>query len=65
MNDLLSDKQKAWAAFIIGTLTQSIAIVAAIITDGDTRAILFVVSGIAGSIGAGLGVYKIKNQPSL
>lgn len=63
MNNLLSDKQKAWAAFIIGTLTQAIAIVAAIITDGSTREILFVISGIAGSVGAGLGVYGIKNQP--
>ena len=58
----LTSNEKAWAAFVIGTLVASINIVAAVLTVGTAQVVLLVIGGIVGTIGNGLGVYQITNS---
>lgn len=61
MTNLLSDKQKAWAGFIIGFLSQVCSIIAAVLTEGTTKVVLLTAGGILGTLGVMLGVYKTTN----
>lgn len=63
---MLTGNEKAWAAFIIGTIVQSLDIVIAYIPpDQSYRVYLLVIVGIVGTIGQGLGVYQIMNTPKV
>lgn len=63
MNALLSDKQKAWAGFIVSLLSYTCAAVAAVLAEGVVKTVLLVIGGIIGTAGVYLGVYKTTNKP--
>jgi len=65
MNSLLSEKQKMWMAVLIGIISQSIAIVAAVLTEGTTKTVLLVIGAIVGVIGSAFGVYKVVNKATV
>jgi hypothetical protein len=58
----LTNNEKAWAAFAIGTIVAAINIVAAVMTAGTAQIVLLAIGGIVGTIGNGLGVYQITNS---
>jgi hypothetical protein len=61
---MLTGNEKAWAAFIIGTIVQSLAIVTSMlpVDVGTVKIYLLVITGIVGTIGQGLGVYQVSNS---
>lgn len=65
---MLTGNEKAWSAFIIGTVVQSLDIVISFLpVDADLQTVritLLVIVGVVGTIGQGLGVYQISNTPA-
>lgn len=65
---MMTGNEKAWSAFIIGTIVQSLDIVISFLpVDADLQTVritLLVIVGVVGTIGQGLGVYQISNTPA-
>jgi len=58
---LISGNEKAWAAFVIGSIVQSLNIVVSYLPDTSPKTTLTIICAIVGTIGQGLGVYQIAN----
>lgn len=64
---MLTGSEKAWAAFVIGVVVQSLDVVLSYLPqtpDLQTiRMTLLIIVGVVGTIGVGLGVYQVPNTP--
>ena len=65
---MLTGSEKAWAAFVIGAVVQSLDVVLSYLpqtADLQTiRMTLLIIVGVVGTIGVGLGVYQVPNTPT-
>lgn len=61
----LTTNAKAWAGFVISLLLSILTAVSQMLTDGTTKNVLLVVGVALTSIGTGLGVYQVTNQPKV
>jgi hypothetical protein len=60
---VLTTAAKAWAGFVISLLMSILTAVSQMLTEGTTKNVLLVVGVALTSIGTGLGVYQVTNQP--
>ena len=61
----LTGPQKAWAAFVISLVLSVLTAVSQALTDGTVKTVLLIVGVAVTSIGTGLGVYQVSNQPKV
>lgn len=65
---MLTGSEKAWAAFVIGVVVQSLDVVLSYLPQTPElqtiRLTLLIIVGVVGTIGVGLGVYQVPNTPT-